>query len=51
MDVKTTFLNGDIEEEFYIEKLYGFAIHAQKSCYHSVCRKGLGSLKSRLKLA
>jgi len=27
MDVKTTFLNGVIEEEFYIEKNLGFEIH------------------------
>jgi hypothetical protein len=35
MDVKTTFLNGEIEEEVYIEQLDGFAIHEQKS---HVCR-------------
>jgi hypothetical protein len=27
MDVKTTFLNGDIHEEVYIEKPYAFVIH------------------------
>jgi hypothetical protein len=35
MDVKTTFLNGEIEEEVYIEKPDGFVIHEKK--YH-VCR-------------
>jgi hypothetical protein len=31
MDVKTTFLNGEIEEEFYIEKSNGFEIHEKTS--------------------
>jgi hypothetical protein len=35
MDVKTTFLNGEIEEEVYIEKLDGFVIRKQES---HVCR-------------
>ena len=35
MDVKTTFLNGEIEEEFYIEKSDGFVIHEKAS---HVCR-------------
>jgi hypothetical protein len=35
MDVKTTFLNGDIEEEFCIEQLEGFMIHNVKT---HVCR-------------
>jgi hypothetical protein len=35
MDVNTTFLNGDIEEEVYIEKSDGFVIHEKKS---HVCR-------------
>jgi hypothetical protein len=35
IDVKTTFLNGEIEDEFYIEQLEGFVIHDDKS---HVCR-------------
>jgi hypothetical protein len=35
MDVKTTFLNGVIEEEVYIEKLQGFEVEDMKS---HVCR-------------
>jgi hypothetical protein len=35
MDVKTTFLNGEIEEEVYIKQPYGFAIYNKKS---HVCR-------------
>jgi hypothetical protein len=35
MDVKTTFLNVDIEEEVYIEHLYGFMIYEKES---HVCR-------------
>jgi hypothetical protein len=31
MDVKTTFLNGEIEEEVYIEQPKGFLVHVQKS--------------------
>jgi hypothetical protein len=44
MDVKTTFLNGEIEEEVYIEQPDGFVIHEQKS---HVCRlkKALYGLK------
>jgi hypothetical protein len=35
MDVKTTFLNGEIEEEVYIEHPDGFMIHEKDS---HVCR-------------
>jgi hypothetical protein len=44
MDAKTTFLNGEIEEEVYIEQQEGFVIHNEK--YH-VCRlkKALYGLK------
>ena len=35
MDVKTTFLNGEIEEELYIEQPNGFMIHEKES---HVCR-------------
>ena len=44
MDVKTTFLNGEIEEEVYVEKLDGFIVHGKES---HVCRlkKALYGLK------
>jgi hypothetical protein len=44
MDVKTTFLNGEIEEEVYIEQPDGFVIHEKES---HVCRlkKSLYGLK------
>jgi hypothetical protein len=43
-DVKTAFLNGEIEEEVYIEKLDGFVIHGKES---HVCKlnKALYGLK------
>ena len=31
MDVKTTFLNGIIEEEVYIEQPEGFVVHGKES--------------------
>jgi hypothetical protein len=44
MDVKTTFLNGLIEEEVYIEQPQGFEVHGRDS---HVCRlkKALFGLK------
>ena len=44
MDVKSTFLSGELEEEVYIEKLEGFPLLEDK---HMVCRlkKALYSLK------
>ena len=44
MDVKTTFLNGKIEEEVYIEQPEGFVTHGEKS---HVCKlkKALYGLK------
>ena len=44
MDMKTTFLNGEIEEEVYVEKPDGFVVHGNESC---VCRlkKALYGLK------
>ena len=44
MDVKTTFLNGEIEEEVYVEQSDGFVIHGKDS---NVCRlkKALYGLK------
>ena len=31
MDVKTVFLNGDLEEEIYMEQLEGFIVHDHES--------------------
>jgi hypothetical protein len=31
MDVKTAFLNGEVEQEVYIEQFEGFVIHEKKS--------------------
>jgi hypothetical protein len=44
VDVKTTFLNGEIEEEVCIEQPYGFVTHEKES---HVCRlkKALYGLK------
>ena len=44
MDVKTTFLNGKIDEEFYIEQPEGFVTHGIKT---HVCKlkKALYGLK------
>jgi hypothetical protein len=48
MDVKTTFLNGLIQEEEYIEKPLGFEVHGRKS---HVCRlkKELYGMKQDLR--
>jgi hypothetical protein len=48
MDVKTTFLNGVIEEEVYIEQPQGFDVEDMKS---HVCRlkKALYGLKQALR--
>ncbi|KAL0540374.1 hypothetical protein IC582_024611 [Cucumis melo] len=48
MDVKTTFLNGDLEEEIYMEQPEGFIVHGQES---KVCKvdKFLYSLKQARK--
>ena len=44
MDVKTTFLNGELKEEIYIEQLEGFVAHSKET---HVCRlkKALYGLK------
>jgi hypothetical protein len=44
MDVKITFINGEIEEEFYIEHPYGFMIH-EKESHVSRLKKALYGLK------
>jgi hypothetical protein len=44
MDVKTTFLNGEIEEEVYIEQPEGFVIHNEKSHVYRL-KKALYGLK------
>ena len=41
MDVKTTFLNGKIEEAMYVEQPYGFLVHGKES---HVCRMKKASL-------
>jgi hypothetical protein len=44
MDVKSTFLNGNLEEEVYIEQLYGFQI-TNKRYYFCKLKKALYGLK------
>jgi hypothetical protein len=44
MDVKTTFLNGLIEEEVYIEKPLGFEVHGRES-HVCILKKALYGLK------
>jgi hypothetical protein len=47
MDVKETFLNGEIEEEVYIEQPNGFVIH-EKESYVCKLKKDLYGLKRHL---
>jgi hypothetical protein len=44
MDVKTTFLNGAIEEEVYIEQPQGFEVHSRET-HVFVLKKALYGLK------
>jgi len=44
MDVKTTFLHGDLEEEIYMKKYSGFHIEGNKD-YVCRLRKSLYGLK------
>jgi hypothetical protein len=44
MDVNTNFLNGEIEEEFYIEQPEGFVIYGEKSHVYRL-KKALYGLK------
>jgi hypothetical protein len=48
MDVKTTFLNGEIKEEVYVEQPLGFKTHDRET---HVCRlkKALYGLKQALR--
>ena len=48
MDVKTTFLNGDLEEEIYMDQSEGFIAKRQEN---KVCKlvKALYSLEQELK--
>ena len=49
MDVKTTFLNGKIDEEVYIEQAEGFVTHGSRT---HVCKlkKALYGLKQALRV-
>ena len=44
MDGKTAFLNGDLEEEIYMEQFKGYVVHGQE---HKICKlvKSLYGLK------
>ena len=44
MDAKTTFLNGVVEEEVYVEKLLGFEIH-DRGTHVCKLKKSLYGLK------
>ena len=48
MDMKTTFLNGEVEEEVYIQQLEGFVVHGKES---HVCKlkKAFYGLKHALR--
>lgn len=50
-DVKTTFLNGKLQEEIYIEQLEGFIVHGQdnKVCKLKKKQKTLYGIKQALK--
>ena len=44
MDVNTAFLNGEVEEEFYIEQTPGFVIH-EKDSHVCKLKKAMYGLK------
>ena len=44
MDVKSTFLNGELEEEFYMEKPKGFQLSEAENCVYRL-KKALYGLK------
>ena len=44
MDVKTTFLNGAIKEEVYIEKTQGFELHSRDT-HVCILKKSMYGLK------
>ena len=48
MDVKTTFLNDDLEEEIYMTEPEGFKIIGQENKVHKL-KKSLYGLKQALK--
>ena len=44
MDMKTTFLNGEVEEEVYIQQPKGFVVHGKES-YVCKLKKSLYGIK------
>jgi hypothetical protein len=44
MDVKTTFLHGDLEEEIYMKQLEGFVVKGEKELVYKL-KKSLYGLK------
>ena len=38
MDVKSTFLNGDLKEEVYVRKLPGYAITGEEEKVYRLCK-------------